>query len=220
MSVNAVNSISQTYDVNSGSKAKQHQSEADKAKAGSQDNTVVVYEKSDTKVAGDKVYKRDQATIARLTAEAERRAQSLRELVRKMLLEQGKTYDDATDIYGLLREGKIQVDPETRAQAQKDIAEGGYWSVEQTSERLVSFAKALTGGDRSKADEMIAAVKKGFEQATKAWGGDLPSICKSTIEATVRKLEAWRDNLSDTEAYSDESASEFAGQAAAGALAV
>ena len=39
------------------------------------------------------------------------------------------------------------MDEKTRLQAQKDIAEDGYWGVEQTSERLVSFAKALSGGD-------------------------------------------------------------------------
>ena len=68
-------------------------------------------------------------------------------LTGEMLLKQGQTLTDATDIYALLREGKLEVDPEVKAQAQKDIAEDGYWGVEQTSERLLSFAKALAGGD-------------------------------------------------------------------------
>lgn len=218
MSVNAVNGTTSTYDVNNTSKAKQSQSEAaDKAKQINQDDTAVVYEKSDTATKG-KVYQRDNATIARLTAESERRTQSLRDLVRKMLLEQGETYNEATDIYGLLREGKLKVDPEVREQAQKDIAEGGYWSIEQTSERLLSFAKALSGGDSTKADEMIEAVKKGFKMATKAWGGELPDISKKTLEAAIRKLEAWRDNLSQTQELSDAASDELTGQAAAGKL--
>jgi hypothetical protein len=154
----------------------------------------VVYEKtSDNK----KVYQRDQATIDRLLSEAEASANRLKDLVERMLLKQGQTIDKATNIYSLLREGKVEVDEETRLQAQKDIAEDGYWGVEQTSERLFSFAKALTGGDPSKADEMIKAVKKGYEAAEKAWGGSLPQISKDTLERTISKIEDWRDSQTE-----------------------
>ncbi|HKM00269.1 MAG TPA: hypothetical protein VJZ06_10200 [Mobilitalea sp.] len=159
------------------------------------EDAAAVYEKSDITEGNKKVYKTDTATIDRLIGEAEKRSQSLRNLVEKMLLKQGETLDDSTDIYALLREGKLQVDPETRAQAQKDIADDGYWGVAQTSERIVSFAKALTGGDPSKADEMIDAVKKGFKEATKTWGGDLPEISKNTIDAAIKGLEDWRDTI-------------------------
>lgn len=152
-----------------------------------QDDTAAVYEK--------KTYQRDQVTIDRLLAETESNARRLRDLVERMLLKQGQTINYATDIYGLIREGKVEVDETTRAQAQKNIAEDGYWGIEQTSERLFSFAKALTGGDPSKADEMIEAVKKGFEQAEKAWGGEFPQISKDTLERTINKMEEWRDSL-------------------------
>ena len=83
-----------------------------------------VYEKSP---ADKKVHKRDQATIDRLLSEAETGANRLRDLVERMLLKQGETFNKSTNIYSLLREGKVQVDEETRLQAQKDIAEDGYW---------------------------------------------------------------------------------------------
>ena len=169
----------------------------DKAGQNKAEDAAAVYEKSDNTNANKKVYKRDTATIDRLIDEAEKRSQSLRNLVEKMLLKQGETFEESTDIYALLREGKVQVDPETRAQAQKDIAEDGYWGVTQTSDRLVSFAKALTGGDPSKADEMIDAVKKGFGEATKTWGGDLPEISKNTMDAAINKLEDWRDSITE-----------------------
>lgn len=151
------------------------------------DDTALVYEK--------KTYQRDQVTIDRLLEEAENNTNRLRDLVEKMLLKQGRTFNHVTDIYGYLREGKIEVDEETRLQAARDIAEDGYWGVEQTSERLFSFAKALTGGDPSKADEMMAAVKKGFELAEKAWGGALPQISRDTLDRTISKMEEWRDSL-------------------------
>ena len=43
---------------------------------------------------------------------------------------------------------------------------------------------------------MIAAVKKGLKQATEAWGEDLPEISQKTVDATIKKLEEWRDGLS------------------------
>ncbi|MDD4113021.1 MAG: hypothetical protein PHC56_08320 [Herbinix sp.] len=153
-----------------------------------------VYEKSP---ADKKVNKRDQATIDRLLSEAETGANRLRDLVERMLLKQGETFNKSTNIYSLLREGKVQVDEETRLQAQKDIAEDGYWGVEQTSERLFSFAKALTGGDPAQADDMLEAVKKGFEQAEKAWGGELPQISRDTLDRTISKFESWRDSLKE-----------------------
>ncbi len=153
-------------------------------------NSAAIYEKGDTD-AQKVTYKQDTATIARLKADTERREKQLNDLVRKMLLKQGQTFQ-GTDIYQLLRERKVEIDPDTGKQAQEDISENGYWGIEQTSERLVSFAKALTGGNPEKADEMIAAVKKGFEEATKAWGGQLPEICKKTIDVAIEKLNAWK----------------------------
>lgn len=154
-------------------------------------NDAAVYEKENV---DRKIYKRDQATIDRLLAEVENNKQKLMDLVEKMLLKQGQTFNTAGNIYTLLREGQVPVDEETRLQAQKDIAEDGYWGIEQTSERLVSFARALSGGDPSKADLMIDAIKKGFDQAKKAWGGELPQICSDTVDRAISKLETWRDS--------------------------
>lgn len=194
MEINQISQSSGGYETNTaGIKKEQSDYRADSKTA--YNDTAAVYSRDSASDGGKKVYKRDDKTIKRLLEESEQRARTLRELVKKMLLKQGKTYDEATDIYGLLREGKLEVDPEVAAQAQRDIAEDGYWGVEQTSERLLSFAKALTGGDATKADEMINAIKKGFEAAAKAWGGELPDICKRTVDAAIKKLEDWRDSL-------------------------
>jgi hypothetical protein len=192
MSVNGITNATQTYDNNAKRKTNQD-SPVTKAMPVKAERDAAIYEKGEQSVEKKKVYQRDTATIDRLLAEADKRAQTLRDLVYKMLREQGQTVNDAADMYKALREGKVEVDPETRAQAQKDIAEDGYWGVEQTSERMFSFAKALTGGDPSKADEMIEAVKKGYEEATKSWGASLPEISQRTLDTTISKLEAWRD---------------------------
>ena len=80
---------------------------------------------------------------------------------------------------------------EIEIQAQADIAEDGYWGVEQTSDRILEFAKALTGGDASKAEEMRAAFEKGFKAATGAWGSKLPDISQKTYQAVMDKFDDW-----------------------------
>jgi hypothetical protein len=212
MSVGQISDVKNGYANQTPAKASQVKN-AEKADHRNAEDTAAVYEKSSS--GKEKVYQRDNATISRLMEEAERREKNIRELVEKMLRKQGETFNASTDVYSLLREGKVSVDPETRAQAEKDIAEDGYWGVKQTSDRLVSFAKALTGGDPAKADSMIDAVKKGFEEATKAWGGELPGICKNTMDETISKLEEWRESIKKDTAMSEASEDAFKNQAAA-----
>jgi len=219
MSVNGINNVTQNYDNKSTSKTKANQNkQVDNKKQEVSEDAAAVYDKSE-QIIEKKIYQRDTATIDRLRAEADSRLQNLRDLVEKMLLKQGQKFNDTTDMYQLLREGKLEVDPATSAQAQKDIAEDGYWGVNQTSERMVSFAKALSGGDPSKANEMIDAVKKGFEEATKAWGGELPEISKKTLDAAIGKLESWRDSTDNGSSMSNAAANSFKNQAATGKMA-
>lgn len=158
----------------------------------SQEEQKVTYSKKAGKV--------DYDTIQKLKQEAEDRTAQLRSLVEKLLLKQGKTFDDSMDMYQLIREGKLEVDEETRLQAQKDIAEDGYWGVEQTSERLFSFAKALAANDPEQAEKMTEAFERGFEEAKKQWGGELPEICNQTREAFLKKMDDWKKgNDSSTE---------------------
>lgn len=157
----------------------------------------VVYEKS-TQTTGD--YKTDNAAlIQKLKSDAENRTAQLRSLVEKMMRQQGAKIGQADSIWSFLASGDYTVSPEVKAQAQADIAEDGYWGVEQTSDRIVEFAKALSGGDPAKADEMLEAFKKGYKLATGAWGKDLPSISSRTYDAVVEKMDAWKNGSEKTE---------------------
>ena len=112
----------------------------------------VVYEPSKTETAAStkKTYKPDTAMINKLKADAEARTAQLRSLVEKIMLGQGNAIGTADDIWSFLRTGNFTVDAATKAQAQADIAEDGYWGVNQTSDRIVDFAKALSGGNPDK----------------------------------------------------------------------
>lgn len=195
MSVNGIsNSQSTAYSPVSSKTTKA----ADKTKneSVSSKETGVVYEPSKaTESAGSKV--KDYSSIAKkMKGELNTKNQQLQNLVNQLLSKQANKYTRLSQLFEDVKNGKISVDPSTVAQAQKDIADDGYWGIEQTSDRLVSMAQALSGGDASKADKMIAAIKKGFDQASKAWGGKLPDICQKTIDAATKKMEDWRDGLS------------------------
>ena len=165
-------------------------------------DTAVVYEKNANK-SDKEIHSTNKnsnpAIIAQLKADAEQRTNQFQSLVKKIFNKQGITFSDSSEMYSILRSGKFTVPPEVSAKAQEDISEDGYWGVKQTSDRLVDFAKALSGNDPTKADTMIAAVKKGFEQATKQWGDKLPDICQKTLDATIEKLESWKNSLNKSE---------------------
>lgn len=146
-----------------------------------------------------KTYTMDTETVERLKSENEQR---MANLVKQMLSQQ----IDRSNMWERLRTGKFTADAATIKQAQADIADDGYWGVEQTSDRLVQYATALTGGDPDKLDTMIAAFEKGYAAAEKTWGGTLPSLAQRTREATLKKFQ----DLKDQYAKKSEAAAETA----------
>ncbi len=165
--------------------------------ATAKEDAAAVYEGS-TKNSTKTTYKQDTATVKKLKADAEARNAQLKSLVEKMMTKQGQTIGTADDMWKFLASGKFTVDAATKAQAQKDIAEDGYWGVEQTSDRIIDFAKALTGGDPELIDKMQEAFEKGFGEATKSWGKKLPDISQRTYDAVMEKFQAWRNEANGT----------------------
>ena len=192
MNVNGVTSTkaAAAYSYNSSSTVKE-KTTAEDTKVKTTEDTGVVYEPS-KEVATDsakKTYTPDTNLINKLKADAEARTQQLRTLVEQLMSKQATTYGNANDIWSFLRSGDFTVDAATKAQAQADIAEDGYWGVKQTSDRIVQFATALTGGDPDKIEEMREAFKKGYAQAEETWGGELPEISKQTYDAVMEKFD-------------------------------
>ncbi len=140
-----------------------------------------------------------EAIISQLKADQEARQNQLYDIVRKTIEGQGKTIANSDDMWKFLAGGDFTVDAATKAKAQEDISEDGYWGVNQTSDRILDFAKALAGDDPSKADQMLDAFKKGYEEATKTWGKDLPDLTKQTFDAVIKKFEDWK-NTGNTDA--------------------
>ncbi len=148
--------------------------------------------------------------IKRLKADADARMAQMKSLVEKLLMKQGDTIKNlfpdfggagtlsTEDMISALKSGNLQVDSETAAQAQKDIADDGYWGFEETSTRMVEFAISISGDNTEMADKLMDAIKKGFDQANKMWGGNekkmaLPELSKKTLDRALQKMEAWKN---------------------------
>lgn len=131
------------------------------------------------------------ALVKQLKADQESRQQQLTSLVQQMMTKQATTYTNANDMWKFLAKGDFTVDAQTKLQAQKDIAQDGYYGVQQTADRLFDFASALAGDDVDKMKKMQTAMQKGFDQATKAWGQKLPDISQKTMDAANKKFEEY-----------------------------
>lgn len=125
------------------------------------------------------------ALVKSLKADQEYQMTRFINMMTQTFQKQGMTAKSAEDdsFWRMFSSGNLQVDQETKAQAQEAISENGYWGVKQTSERIFQMAQALAGDDVEKMHEMQAAVKRGYEAAGKAWGGELPGIAGDTISA-------------------------------------
>ena len=201
----------QAKNTNTASKKQDAQTDKSDSKTSGFSEEAAVYEKSDSKddskdtakstaksTVNQKMSKADRdALVQALKDDANARQQQLIEIVRKSMTGQASTWDKSQGLKSLFE--NLTVDADTIAQAKKDIAEDGYWGVEKTSDRILDFAKALSGGDKDKADELLNAFKKGFSQATGAWGDKLPSICQDTYDAVLKKFDDWKNGTEDTQ---------------------
>ena len=187
MNVNGISNQTSTYAAYKSAEQKAVTTEAE----GKQAEASAVYEPSTDVKQTDTVMakQKNEAIISKLKAETEARTQQLQQLVQQMISKQGNAYGQANDMWKFLASGNFTVDAQTKAQAQADIAEDGYWGVKQTSERIFDFAKALSGGDMDKMKEMQEAFEKGFKQATKTWGKELPQISQDTHDAVNKLFE-------------------------------
>ena len=126
------------------------------------------------------------AIVEQMKKDLANRKTQLSDLVSQMLSKQAGT----SKLADLFTPDKLRnVSAEDIAKAKDDISEDGYWGVKQTSQRLFDFASALAGDDVEKMKEMQAAMEKGFKQATKAWGQELPGICKDTLNAANKLFD-------------------------------
>lgn len=181
----AVKTTSQNTTVANGSTAQTEQvTKVDTVEIGAKQESSGVY----SNIKNNKLSETD---IAKLQAQADATTENLRRLVQELILKQNQSSkaSDATSSQDLL--DSLGITTQDVENAQAAISEDGEYGVEAVSNRLVDFAIAVSGGDKSKLSELVSAIDKGFAEAKKTLGGELPDISQQTYDATIKKLNAW-----------------------------
>lgn len=229
--------VSKTKDAEVSAKAKSVSTSSPESKSSGKadanakvktENQAAVFEKTKKEDTNKEPYKinkmskEDRAALVKaLKEEVEARQKQFLELVKQSLTGQGEKIAIATDnmdgIWKALAKGNFTVSEEVKKQAQEDISEKGYWGVEQTSKRMFEHASALAGDDVEQMKAMQKAMEKGYKEATKAWGKELPDISKKTLAAANKLFEDYYKSkgVTSEKAMTAQVSSELTAQAAA-----
>lgn len=145
--------------------------------------SAAVFEKSKTE---DKGHVYNRTTIDQLKKDSEKSFANLKRMIENMLRKQGQSLNlmNSKDM--------VNIDEETRAEANALIGPDGPFGVEAMSDTIVNFAIAISGGDKSKLNTLIAAIDKGFREAGRILGG-LPDISLKTYDRIMEKLNDWKN---------------------------
>ena len=139
-------------------------------------------------------YKTDTEKVNAMKADLDNNIGAVKQMVLKLLDTQGNVSNVATDnLHKLVK--KITenggIEQLAKSEAEALISEDGYWGVKQTSQRILDFASALSGGNPGKLDLLRNAFQEGFRQAESLWGGELPEISKKTYDSVMNGFDAW-----------------------------
>lgn len=196
----SVNSVTTSMEASYSTYATKTETSKKAETATKSNEAAAVYESSASKSSYSSKKVANPELANQIKAANDARVSQLQDIVHKLIAGQGDAYGKANNIWQFLASGNFTVDPATKAQAQADIAEDGYWGVNATSDRIVDFAVALAGDDPEKLEEMRAAFQKGFDQATKTWGGQLPDISQRTYDAVMEKFDKLTGKAEETTA--------------------
>jgi len=177
------NNYQQSYVQNAASKAAET---AEPAKKVEKAEAAAVYEKSPKVESGDYSEK-----VSRMLAESQRKVAEFQNMFARYLGGQASMYGISTWSKDRMTAAFAKATPEEVSAAKAAIAEGGYYSVNAVSDRIMNMAMALSGGDSSKIDTLRSAVQKGFEQAGMTFGSELPQICQDTYSEIMDRFDAW-----------------------------
>lgn len=148
------------------------------------------YVVSEKKPASEKTtYTRDQVSIKRLMKESERTYQQLIDIVENLLKRQGY-YVEKLGHADVEQLEHVEIDGIAVNEAQELIGIDGELGAEKTSERIFKFAVAISGGDKSKLEDLKKAITQGFEAVGEIIG-ELPEVSKETYRLVMEKLDVW-----------------------------
>lgn len=101
----------------------------------------------------------------------------------------GKEVEGELSLKDIGYEGKpiTELSPE---EASELVSEEGFFGVDQTSQRVADFVFGFAGDDLDILAQGREGIVKGFEEAEKMWGGELPQISYDTQARTLELIDA------------------------------
>ena len=113
----------------------------------------------------------------------------------------GKINDMSLEDIGYKGKPIMDLSPE---EATDLVGENGFFGITQTSDRVSNFVFSFAGDDLEKLQKGRDGIVKGFEEANKMFGGNLPEISYKTQERTLALIDAKIESLKNPQAKVEE----------------
>eukprot|EP00767_Chilomastix_cuspidata_P004285 gnl/Chilomastix_cuspidata/4415.p2 GENE.gnl/Chilomastix_cuspidata/4415~~gnl/Chilomastix_cuspidata/4415.p2 ORF type:complete len:211 (+),score=32.42 gnl/Chilomastix_cuspidata/4415:91-633(+) len=110
----------------------------------------------------------------------------------------GREIDGGLSLSSIGYEGK-PITELSSDEAKELVSDEGFFGIEETSQRVGSFAISLAGNDLEALKEVRKGIVQGFEEAEKMWGGTLPDISYKTQEKTLDIIDKKIEELLSTD---------------------
>ena len=115
----------------------------------------------------------------------------------------GKGKIDDKNLYDIGYIGKPIMDLSPQ-EATDLVSENGFFGITQTSDRVSNFVFSFAGDDLEKLQKGRDGIVKGFEEANKMFGGNLPEISYKTQERTLALIDAKIESLKNPQSKVEE----------------
>lgn len=90
----------------------------------------------------------------------------------------------------LLKKVSVKHPQQQSAEAAELTSEDGDLGIDKTAKRIVEFAKAISGGDKTKVSNLKEAIDQSFKEAEEILG-ELPEISVKTHDEVFKRLDEW-----------------------------
>ncbi len=114
----------------------------------------------------------------------------------------GKELDGGLSLASIGYDGK-PITELTPDEAKELVSDNGFFGIDQTSQRVSGFVISLAGDNVEALQEARRGVVKGFEEAEKMWGGELPEISYKTQEQTLKIIDEKINELLKTDSQKE-----------------
>lgn len=101
----------------------------------------------------------------------------------------GKKTEGELSLQDIGYEGK-PITELSKEEASELVSEDGFFGVDQTSQRVADFVLGFSGDNLEILEKGREGIVKGFEDAQKMWGGELPEISHQTQARTLELIDA------------------------------